>query len=236
MMLKAKLTNDDFGKLDETTQGFYKQVGDDYELQVSGMTPKAKVDEFRDNNVNLKNQIDELNKKLSSVDMDKYNAMLEQEQKLKDKQLIDAGDIDKLIAQKTEVIQADYEGKIKTLTSQVETLTAQKDGIVHKYEIQGAASKAFAEHKIRPEAQEAIMSQINSKFTVKDNTVIALDGDKIVSGANGNLTVSEFVGNQPDFMKIPSQGGAGSGGGGASQPQAKSTLDKYKSGLAKLAK
>ena len=85
-----------------------------------------------------------------------------------------------------------------------------------KYEIEGAATKAFAEHKIAPDATEAVLAQIRGKFTVENGHVIAKDGDKILTGQDGNLTVSEFVASQPEIFKVQSQGGSGSG---QQQPQ-----------------
>ena len=46
--------------------------------------------------------------------------------------------------------------------------------------------------------------------------MVGKDGDTILTGANGNLTVSEFVAGQPEIFKIQSSGGNGNGneGGG----------------------
>ena len=61
------------------------------------------------------------------------------------------------------------------------------------------------------------MSQIKTKFSIDNGRVIAKDGDNILTGANGNLTVSEFVASQPEIFKIQSSGGNGNGGNTSTQ-------------------
>ena len=206
-MLKFKLDSENFTALNEVEQSFYSKSGDAYLLQVEGAVEKSKLDEFRSSNVEHMKKA-ELYK---GIDLDKYHAMQEQERQLKDQELIKSGDIEGLVAQRTNSIVSDYEAKISTLNEQVKNSNSNHDTVVSKYEIEGAAVKAFSEHKISPDAFNAVMSQINNKFSIDNGRVIAKDGDNILAGANGNLTISEFVGSQPEIFKIQSSGGNGSG-------------------------
>ena len=206
-MLKFKLDSENFTALNEVEQSFYSKSGDAYLLQVEGAVEKSKLDEFRSSNVEHMKKA-ELYK---GIDLDKYHAMQEQERQLKDQELIKSGDIEGLVTQRTNSIVSDYEAKISTLNEQVKNSNSNHDTVVSKYEIEGAAVKAFTEHKISPDAFDAVMSQINNKFSIDNGRVIAKDGDNILSGSNGNLTVSEFVASQPEIFKIQSSGGNGSG-------------------------
>ena len=206
-MLKFKLDSENFTALNEVEQSFYSKSGDAYLLQVEGAVEKSKLDEFRSSNVEHMKKA-ELYK---GIDLDKYHAMQEQERQLKDQELIKSGDIEGLVTQRTNSIVSDYEAKISTLNEQVKNSNSNHDTVVSKYEIEGAAVKAFSEHKISPDAFNAVMSQINNKFSIDNGRVIAKDGDNILAGANGNLTISEFVGSQPEIFKIQSSGGNGSG-------------------------
>ena len=234
-MLKFKIDSENFTALNEVEQTFYAQSGEGYQLQVEGAADKSKLDEFRATNVDLLKQQDAL----KGIDVAKYRAMEEQERKLRDKELIDKKDFDGLISERTNSLKSDYEAKIQALTSQLNDSTGNynnlitkteiegavtkeyKNGnyntVVSKYEIEGAAVKAFTEHKISPDAYEAVLSQINTKFSVDNGRVIAKDGDNILTGANGNLTVSEFVASQPEIFKIQSNGGNGNGGNTSTQ-------------------
>jgi len=206
-MLKFKIDSDSFTKLNEVEQTFYAQAGDGYQLQVEGATDKTKLDEFRATNVDLLKQ----QEAFKGVDLEKYRKLEEQERKLRDKELIDKGEFDTLVLERTNAMSSDYQAKIDSLTTQYNQLQNSNTSIVSKYEIEGAATKAFGEHKISPDAYDAVLSQIKSKFSVDNGQVVAKEGEHILIGADGNLTVSEFVASQPEIFKIASNGGSGQG-------------------------
>jgi len=230
--MKATITKSAFDKLSEEMQAIYKPEGDGYQATIDGLYPKCKVDEFRDSNIDLTNKL----KAFDKVDLTKWDDMVKHEQQIADKKLIDAGEIDALVASKIEAVTSDFQAKLDNANGQITKLSDSNSNIVNKYEIQGATSKAFSEFKIRPEMQGALTSQINSMFTVKEGNVVAMDGDKIMTGKDGNLSINEFISTQPDIMKIPSSGGNGSGGGGDGGQTNKTPVDKIRAGLVKLAK
>ena len=209
-MLKFKLENASFELLSEAEKTFYKKDGDSYLLQVEGAVDKSKLDEFRASNVELLKQTE----KFKDVDLDKYNSAIETERKLRDDELIKKGDIETILAERTAAIQSDFEAKLRASGEQLVGAQSQYSSLVTKYEIDGAASKALTKHKISPDAHDAVMSQIRNKFVIDNGQVVARDGDKILTGANGNLTVDEFVGSQPEIFKVQSNGGGGQGGQG----------------------
>lgn len=219
-MLKFKLDQDSFSKLNEVEQSFYAQAGEGYQLQVEGAADKSKLDEFRSTNVELLKQQEQY----KGVDLEKYRNLEEQERKLRDKELIEKGEFETLVAERTNAISSDYQAKIDNLTKQLNNVSSQHSSVISKYEIEGAAAKAFGEHKISPDAYDAVLSQIKSKFSIDNGKVIAKEGDTILTGSNGNLTISEFVAAQPDIFKIPSSGGKGTGNdnaGGVDQAAAR---------------
>lgn len=232
-MLKYKLSKEDFEKLDDAVKAFYAADGDNYVLQAEGAVDKAKLDEFRQSNVDLLKK----QKSLEGVDLDKYNSMLETERKIRDKELIDKGDIDTLIAERLAAQTSDFEAKLANAQGTATQATEKYHALVSKTEIEGAAFKAFGAAKIRPDAHDAVMAQIKSKFSVgEDGSVIAKDGDKILTGADGNLTIAEFVESQPDFMRVPNTPGAGDGNEHGKSPmsQGSTSQEKIQSGLKEL--
>ena len=151
-----------------------------------------------------------------------------------DKKLIDAGDIDGLIQQKLSVVTADYESKLATIQSQLEGANTNTATLLNRYEIEGAASKAMAENKIRPEMIDAVTALVKSKFSLENGTAVAKEGDKILPGANGNLSISEFIASQPDAFKIGSSGGGANGSnGGSGEGAAMTATQRIASGLKK---
>ena len=232
-MLKFKVSKEEYDKLDDAIKAFYKADGDNFMLEAEGAVDKSKLDEFRQTNVDLLKK----QKSLEGVDLEKYNNMLETERKIRDKELIDKGDIDTLIEERLAAQKSDYEAKLVTAQGNAETATGKYHSLVSKTEIEGAAFKAFGLAKIRPDAHDAVMAQIKSKFSVgEDGMVIAKDGDKILTGADGNLTIAEFDESQPDFMRVPNTPGGGDGNDHGKPPkeQGTSSQEKIQKGLKEL--
>jgi hypothetical protein len=232
-MLKYKLTADEINSVDESVKPFYEQNGDFYTLKVEGAVPKEKLDEFRATNIDLMKKL----KDYDGVDLEKYNQLTEVERKMRDKELIEKGDIDTLIKERLASVESDYTAKLNTLQQAVQEKEQNYKQLLVKYEIEGEAMKALQANKIRPEAFDAILTQVKTKFTVDDNgKVIAKDGDKILTGKNGNLTISEFIAQQPDIFKLPNDAGAARGNRGSTAFGGNSSRDKIASGLQKLLK
>ena len=227
-MLKFRLDSESHSALSEAEQTFYEKSGDDYQLMVEGAVDKSKLDEFRTNNVQLLKDAE----KFKGVDLEKYNKALEAERVLREEQLIKDKDFDTLISEKTAVIQSDYEAKIKNLEDEIQSSKGSYQSLISKHEIEGAANTAFTKHKISPDAHEAAMAQVRANFSINNGEVVSMNGDKIITGANGNLTIDEFVGAMPEIFKIQSNGGRGRGESGFSGSSTKTARDKIASGLA----
>jgi hypothetical protein len=232
-MFKFRLNKEEHDALDDATKAFYSADGDNFVLQVEGAVSKDKLDEFRQSNVELLKKA----KATEGVDLEKYNSMLETERKIRDKELIDKGDFDTLVSERTKNIANDYQAKLENATAQVSGFESKYNQLVSKHEIEGAALKAFGAHNIRPDAHSAVLAQIKSTFVVDNGSVIAKNGDSIITGVDGNLTIDEFVGNQPDFMRVPNTAGAGNGDeSNNGMSNGNSSRDKITSGLQALMK
>lgn len=86
--------------------------------QPLGYVPRAEHEQFRNNNIELKRQAEELTAtvaKYKDIDPDKARAALTQLQKLQDKKLIEDGEVDKLVAQRAEKPVAEKQARIDEL-------------------------------------------------------------------------------------------------------------------------
>jgi len=231
-MLKYKLNQEEHTALDETLKTLYSVDGDGFILGVEGAASKDKLDEFRAANTELL----KAQKGLDGINMEKYNSMLETEQKIRDKELIEKGDFETLIAERLAASTSDFNAKLNTASTQVASFENKYNSLVSKHEIEGAALTAFSSNNIRPDAHNAILAQIKSTFSIDNGVVIAKQGDTILTGADGNLTINEFVASQPEFMRVPNQQGAATGGNDnqSGMRQGSTSGDKIKSGLAKM--
>lgn len=231
--MKFNITKAEYDALGDEMKKLYKANGDGYQAQIEGAVDKSKLDEFRDNNTKLQADL----KKFDGVDLAAHKAALETQRKLDDKKLVESGDIEGLINKRMASLTADYDGKLATMQGKLDTADKNTGNLLTRYEIEGAATKAMAENKIKPEMVEAVTALVKSKFTLENGLAVAKDGDKYAQGKNGNLTVSEFVAGQPDAFKIGSSGGGGGGDGGSGGGGGNRTsTQKIEAGLLKLAK
>ena len=63
MALKAIIDNKE--EIPEGTESYYEEKDGKFHLSVEGFTEKSKLDEFRDSNINLKKQMEDIQAQLS---------------------------------------------------------------------------------------------------------------------------------------------------------------------------
>jgi len=128
--MKRKITGEQWEKLSEELQALYKKEGDgNYYLEVDESdaikAEKDKTKEFRTSNIALKKRVEEFEKKFGDIDPDKYKELEQKLQNIEDKKLLDEGEIDKLVEQKTERMVQDYEARIEALTTDNDRLNGE---------------------------------------------------------------------------------------------------------------
>lgn len=233
MALKARINA--LSEVPEALQSFYTQQGDEFILAVEGMVSKDKLDEFRDNNIALKKQMDEFTAKFGSIDPEKYRTLLEKEQKERDKKLIDAGKVDELVAERVNAMKADYEKQVKTITDERSRLTSQLEGLVIDNAIRDAAAKSG----VRATAIDDVLLRGRMLYRLEDGKAVPKDGDKVIFGKNGDpMEISEWVGTlterAPHLFEQSQGGGAPKGGAGGQGNAGKISRDDSKGFLANL--
>ena len=217
--------------LDDVEEGhraLYAQSGDKYVLSVDGVVSKTKLDEFRNNNVNLSRQLDELNAKFKDVDPELYAQLASEHQKLKDKKLIDAGKIDELVEERVKQLRGTLEGERDTFKGRYETTRSRLETVL----IDNEVSRYAVESGCVETALDDIVMRARAQFKLdKDDKAVAMDGEKIVYGGDGvtPMSIKEWMGalvsKAPHLFKGASGGGAsGGGGGGASNIRSKADL------------
>lgn len=146
-----------------------------------------------------------------------------QMQEIADKKLLDAGQIDELLAQRTETMRKDFEGQITAKDELIGTLTGNLDGA----NTQLADLKIFSEVEsiavskgARPEALGDIKNRARPIFKLEDGGVVAYDdaGEKLYGKDTAGLTIGEWLdGLSKDASHLfgATTGGGSQGGGDA---------------------
>lgn len=114
--MKFRISIEEFKALSEEAQKFYKEKDGVYELQVEGMVSKKELSEFRDNNIALKKQIEEITEKFKDIDPEEYTNMKKAAEEAADKKLLDEGDLEAVVEKRVDQMKKDFESRIATLT------------------------------------------------------------------------------------------------------------------------
>jgi len=189
MALKAVIKNLDDAP--EALREYYAESNGQYVLGVSGMVPKDKVDEFRNNNIDLKKQMDELQKTVSSIDLDKYNEILKQQQDDQAASLIKDGKIDELIELKTRAQTDHFNAELQKITGERDTLTKQLEQVT----IDNAVRNVAMQNGVAATAIDDVLMRAKSTFKLQDGKAIPFDGKNPIyqAGTTDPLSVEGWV-------------------------------------------
>ena len=216
----------------ENIRSFYSQGQDGaYYLQVEGAVDKARLDEFRDNNVNLQRQLEAF----KGLDPKKVQDMLDNERKIAEKKLIDAGDIEGLVNQRVATMKQTYDTQINELQNNLNQSTRQLEVLLIDNSVREHAIKLG----VTPTAVDDVLLRAKTVFKVEEGRPVAKDSQgNTLYGKDGqnSLSLGEWIGglkDQAPHLFVPSTGSGSTHnrGGGAPTSQNLSAAQKISQGL-----
>ena len=173
--------------------------------QVEGMVAKTRLDEFRDNNLGLRQEVEgyddkleqsamaldkmradmtAMEEKFSGVDLNEWSDLQAERKAMADKELIDKGDVDTLINNRVDEVLA---AQRKVLAEQKDTYESQilglqedlvnYDGQLNVMVVDNELAKIAGQHGVRASAMEDLMSRGRSVFRVQDGNAVAFQED-----------------------------------------------------------
>lgn len=231
MTLKATIDGESFKTLDPAVQDLYTESDGTYALQVDGMRPSSDVNEFRTNNINLKQQNEVLSEKLASfdgIDPTKFKEMSAQLTEAGDQKLLNEGKIDELVETQTnrrvETLNREYDNKLTALGSAKETAEKEKSDLINELsaiKVNAALTDAALKIGIQTSAIPDFLARGREIFKYSDNKITAVDSSgniKYDKDGKDELGIDEWSGSlfeeAPHFFKSSSGGGANGGSQG----------------------
>lgn len=220
MALKAYLTEEDHGKLDDASRKLYVQAGDGYRLDVESVDGwrLENVDALVSGKARLKKDYDDLREKAKAFDgldpaearaaLDKLKALGDGESKTSEK----------LEAVRRQLLE-EFEKKEQGYVAQTQAIESQ----LQRHLIEAAASQALAKHKgdaalLMPHIAASVRAVKNEKgqYVLR---VVAPDGETMTSKLSGrageDMTVDELVSGEYKQRFPAAFEGTGSSGSGA---------------------
>lgn len=210
MTLKAVV--DDLNTVPSVIREFYTEKDGKFVLSVDGLVSKAKLDEFRANNITLAQERDALRQKFDGIDPDFARQLLHKAQAEKDKKMIDEGKVDELLAQRVEIMRTDYETKLNDESTKINKLQSQLESLL----VDGAIRDVAARAGVRPTAIEDILLRGRNLFKLMDGKAVPMQGEDVMYGKTGEaMSMEEWLGtlatSAPHLFELNRGGGAPGG-------------------------
>jgi len=222
---------DDINNVDESARGFYEQTDDGkYALQVEGVVPKARLDEFRDKNIELMKTMEQY----KGVDPDQYQELLDLKRKVDESKLVESGKVDEAVQQRVQTLQSEYDEKIKEYESKLGDAQSKLEKTLLSSELQGKAIKVGAYES----ALDDIESRARQVYKLVDGEILPIDSKgQVIYGRNGSdpMPMSEWLKGlakeAPHLFKGSEGGGARNNSGSRVDMSKLSASQKISQGL-----
>ena len=203
-MSTIKNTYDNVESIPEGLESIYtKQDDGSFKVTVEGQVDKGRVDEFRDNNINLrkeiegfeagkieqensmnelKAQLDAVTDKFSGIDLDEWNSLQAERKANAEKELIEKGDVDALINSRVDEVIAAKQKELATQKSSYDAQVASLqddllnyDGQLNTMLVDNELTKIAADAGVRSSAMEDVLSRGRAVFRVEDGQAVAFN-------------------------------------------------------------
>ena len=207
----------------------YLERGNEWVLDAEGDGSKAKLDEFRQNNIALTNQL----KRFEGIDPDAVRQLADDKRKLEEAAQLKAGDVDKVIEARLKAARAEWDKTHGVVVAERDTLTSRLTAI----QIDQAVVTEATKRGLRPTALTDITARARQTFKLVNGVPQAFDSDGQTArmGKDGvsPMTLAEWVdalvSDAPHLFEANAgSGAAGSGGGAAGSASARATRNPYR--------
>jgi hypothetical protein len=227
MPLKFKYTTKQ--EIPAEHQSLYVERDGAWLLDADGVVSQTKLDEFRQNNITLTNQL----KRFEGIDPDAVHQLADDKRKLEEAQQLKAGEVDKVIEARLKTARAEWDKTHGVVVAERDALTGRLTAI----QIDQAVVTEATKRGLRPTALTDITSRARTNFKLVNGVPQAFeaDGQTARMGKDGvsPMTLAEWVdalvSDAPHLFEANAgSGAAGSGPGGAGSASARAARNPYR--------
>lgn len=200
-------------EIPEALRPYYQETGGKWVLECEGAVPKARLDEFRQNNLDLQKRLDAF----KDLDPEECRTLVAMKADLEASKAKTPEAIEAEVAKRTKKMNEDHQAALAEAAkrelaykTQLETLT-----------IDNGAAAAAAELGVRKTAMPDLIARVRGTFKLEDGKPVAyINGEKAFSKAGEPLGLRDYVellSKEAPHLFEESRGsgagGSGSGGG-----------------------
>jgi hypothetical protein len=220
MALKFKYQNR--AEIPADAAAHYAERDGAWVLDCDGVVDKTKLDEFRQNNINLTRQLDEHTRRFDGIDPDAVREAMETKRRLDEGELLKKGDFDAVLQSRV----SPFEKRAKD----AEALAANANARLVELQINQGAVTAASKRGLVPSAIADLTARARSAFRLVNGAPVAVeaDGQTPRLGKDGVTPISidewaeGLVKDAPHLFERNSGAGAGgsvgASGNGAKNP------------------
>src|SRR5690348_12000902 len=154
---------------------------------------RAKLAEFRSNNVALLKQLEEQAKKFEGIDPEEVRKLAAEKQRLEEEQKLKAGEFEKVLEGRLKTARGEWEKQFATVATERDRLSSQLTVIQIDQGVVAAATK----RGLRPTAIPDITSRARSIFRLVNGVPQAFDADgktaRVGKDGIAPMTLEEWV-------------------------------------------
>ena len=187
-------------------------------LDVEGAVEKAKLDEFRANNLALLQERDELKARFEGIDPDEVRNLAEEKRRLEEQQALKAGEFEKVLEARLKTVKGEADKQLGALAGERDALTARLSAI----QIDQAVVSEATKRGLRATAIPDITARARMTFRLVNGVPQALeaDGQTVRVGRDGvtPLTLAEWLDAQVSDAPHLFESNAGGGATGLGYP------------------
>ena len=189
-------------------------------LDAEGVVDKAKLDEFRTNNVALLAEIEELKRKFEGIDPQAVRALEAEKRRLEEAQALKGGEVEKVVTARVQALRGEIEKQLGAVSAERDSLSSRLADVQINQGIVLAATKRGLRASAIPDAT----LRARNVFRLDGGVARAFEADGKTPrfGRDGvtPLTLDEWVeglvAEAPHLFESNAGGGAvGGGSGGA---------------------
>ncbi len=178
---------------------------------------RAKLDEFRNNNINLQNMLNSVGGPEKLAELQKLQQQLEHDEVLK---LFASGKREEYDARLTGRMKESYTREMEALSKERDEWKGKAeefDRTITQTKINGAIADAMREARVDPDYYDAVAQLVQGSIRVEDGQMVVFDKDgKVAFGPKGKpMTVQEAVDalrEKKGKLFMQSSGGGATGG------------------------
>lgn len=206
MALKFKI--DKLEDVAEAVRSMYVAKDGAYYLDVDGVVPKERLDEFRSNNILLQQQLD----KYKNIDPNKYAELKAIQQEIEEGKLIKEGKLEEVVNLRVGAMKTTYEGQLSDMTTQLANANRQLETLMIDNVVRQVAAKAG----VIPSAVDDVILRAKTTYVMEKGVPVPKVNGEIVYGKDGTtpMPIDEWMTKLRTEAGHLFQGSSGSGAGG----------------------